>query len=375
MGHVHRAQCPAVLLRVPNDADAYKMFETLNDRGLRTSQADLIKNYLFGHAATRINEIQTRWAYMRGALESLEEDEVTTVTFLRHALIVLRGFLREAEVYDIVQDLVNSASSAIEFSSTLEGLSHAYVASFNPEHERWSSYSDSARRAIEVFNLLKIRPMQPLLLAITAKMNGIEASASFQFALSLGVRLLIASTTRSGSVEGPLADAANAVYLGTIQSVGGLRERLHTITPSDQEFREAFEVARVSNARLARYLLRSLEMTASGGAEPWFIPLNDRSVITLEHVLPRKPGTAWPGFTDDDVRRYSPRLGNLALLQAKANSNLRSDAFSERTGVYASSPYILTNRIGRQPQWTPEAIVERQRWMADLAVRTWPVTG
>ncbi len=34
-----------VLLRVPDDADAYKMFETLNDRGLRTSQADLIKNY------------------------------------------------------------------------------------------------------------------------------------------------------------------------------------------------------------------------------------------------------------------------------------------------------------------------------------------
>ena len=34
-----------VLLQVPNDADAYRMFETLNDRGLRTSQSDLVKNY------------------------------------------------------------------------------------------------------------------------------------------------------------------------------------------------------------------------------------------------------------------------------------------------------------------------------------------
>ena len=33
----------AVLLQVPNDADAYRMFETLNDRGLRTSQSDLVK--------------------------------------------------------------------------------------------------------------------------------------------------------------------------------------------------------------------------------------------------------------------------------------------------------------------------------------------
>ena len=44
----------AVLLQVPNDADAYRMFETLNDRGLRTSQSDLVKNYRLclagGHA-------------------------------------------------------------------------------------------------------------------------------------------------------------------------------------------------------------------------------------------------------------------------------------------------------------------------------------
>lgn len=51
----HRAL--AVLLRVPDDADAYRMFETLNDRGLRTSQADLIKNYLFGRSGQRFAEV------------------------------------------------------------------------------------------------------------------------------------------------------------------------------------------------------------------------------------------------------------------------------------------------------------------------------
>jgi hypothetical protein len=54
----HRAM--VVLLRVPNDANAYKMFETLNDRGLRTSQADLIKNYLFGRSGDRFQEVQNR---------------------------------------------------------------------------------------------------------------------------------------------------------------------------------------------------------------------------------------------------------------------------------------------------------------------------
>ena len=40
----------AVLLTVSDGSRAFKMFETLNDRGLRTSQADLVKSYLFGEA-------------------------------------------------------------------------------------------------------------------------------------------------------------------------------------------------------------------------------------------------------------------------------------------------------------------------------------
>ena len=201
-----------VLLRVPNDANAYKMFETLNDRGLRTSQADLIKNYLFGRSGDRILEVQTKWAYMRGALESLEEENIT-IDFLRHALIAT-GFTREAQVFDVVQDMVKGEQAAITFSSTLEVLANAYVAIFNPEHEKWNGYPDMVRRAIEVFNLLNIKPMRPLLLSIATKFKPKEAAQAYQFLVSLGIRLLIASSTRSGSVETPLAAAANEVFTG-----------------------------------------------------------------------------------------------------------------------------------------------------------------
>ena len=70
----------AVLLQVPDDADAYKMFETLNDRGLRTSQADLIKNFLFGDPASG-SRSPVPWSYMRGALEALDEDDITINSF------------------------------------------------------------------------------------------------------------------------------------------------------------------------------------------------------------------------------------------------------------------------------------------------------
>src|ERR1019366_4375684 len=92
-----------ILLRVPNAANAYRMFETLNDRGKRTSQSDLVKNYLFGRAGERVAEAQQKWASMRGALETMEDDD-TTILFLRYALTAVRGFVREADVYEAVQN-------------------------------------------------------------------------------------------------------------------------------------------------------------------------------------------------------------------------------------------------------------------------------
>jgi hypothetical protein len=363
----HRAL--VVLLKVPDKTNAYKMFETLNDRGLRTSQADLIKNHLFWRSGDRFAEVQSRWSYMRGALETSDEEDIT---FLRHALIVLRGPIREADVYDEVQDIAKSEQTTVSFATTLENLANTYVATFNPEHERWNTYPDSTRRAIEVFNLLGIRPMRPLILAVAARLSKKETTRAYKLMISIGVRLLIASSTRSGSVEIPLANAARDVSEGTIETAAQLKDALVTLTPTDQEFRSAFEHARVSNARLARYYLRSLEMTAKSESQPWFVPQNDGQVINLEHVLPKKPEGDWSTFSEDDARQKTTRLGNLALLRASDNSDLKSKTFADKKPIYAGSPYVLTSQIADLEQWTPGTIDARQKQLAKLAVKTWP---
>jgi len=79
-----------ILVRVPNPSDAYRMFETLNDRGKRTSQSDLVKVYLFGRAGPRQQEVQQRWSFTRDALESIADEDDLTIPFLRHALTVIR---------------------------------------------------------------------------------------------------------------------------------------------------------------------------------------------------------------------------------------------------------------------------------------------
>ena len=373
----HSAQ--VILLKVPTDVNAYKMFETLNDRGLKTSQADLVKNYLFGQSDSRLTEAQQKWALMRGTLESSEEDDIT-VTFLRHALISIRGYLREGEVYEEVQRRAKGPQTSIEFLTILESLSSTYVAIFNPESEKWNAYSDSMRQAIQTLNLLNIRPMRPLMLAVAAKFNPKEAVEAFRMFISWGVRLMLASSTRSGGVEEPMAEAAKKVFAASpsgsllpITTAAGLKKELAHIIPGDEQFRQAFEVATVSKATLARYYLRSLEMAAKNEAAPWFIPNNDKGTINLEHVLPERPGANWPQFTEESHRIYGKRIGNLALLQAKSNSDLRSSDFETKKAVYKDSPYELTRQIGTASEWNEQKISNRQKGLASLSLKAWPL--
>jgi hypothetical protein len=345
----------------------------LNDRGLRTSQSDLVKNYLFGRAGDRIQEVQQRWTFMRGALETMEDDDIT-ITFLRHALTVMYGFVRETDVYEMVQNQVRGAQPAVTFTNTLELLANVYVAIHNPEHEKWNTYSDTTRRAIEVLNLFDIRPIRALMLAVAHTFTDREAQRAFRFSVSLGVRLMIASSTRTGTVEEGLAAAAHKIFSGDVATAAALIKELSAITPKDVPFKAAFEDGTVSNRKLARYYLRSLEMVAKDESEPWHIPNDDKSIINLEHVLPEKPLDSWPQFTDEQVKLYHRRIGNLCLLRASENSTMKSAAFYIKKPILASSPYVLTQQIGNEDTWTISEIVERQKTLADLALRAWSIT-
>jgi uncharacterized protein DUF1524 len=103
------------------------------------------------------------------------------------------------------------------------------------------------------------------------------------------------------------------------------------------------------------------------------LPNNDQGVINLEHILPDKPDGNWPQFSDDEIKMYRNRIGNLALLRATENSDLRSSDFASKKAVYACSPYELTKHVARAEAWTTTEINERQKMLADLAVKAWAI--
>jgi hypothetical protein len=205
------------------------------------------------------------------------------------------------------------------------------------------------------------------MLSIAREFAPQETYKAMRLLVSLSVRYLIVGGGRSGTVEQALADAACDVSDRKIVTAKDLLSKLDPVTPKDREFREGFAVAQVANAKFARYLLRSLEMTVKAEPNPCFIPNDDAHVINLEHVLPRKPEGKWPQFTDDEADAFHRRLGNVALLQAKSNSDLRNSTFDDKRGVYAAS------QIAGVDAWTVEQIMNRQEKMADFAPATWPL--
>lgn len=111
-------EAQVILLKVPDNLDAFVMFETLNDRGLKASQADLLKNYLLSQAGDRVGEAQQKWAKMLAILESMGEGDIT-VTYLKHLLTWRRGHTKEREVYEAVRETVTSQQGTIDFSDCL----------------------------------------------------------------------------------------------------------------------------------------------------------------------------------------------------------------------------------------------------------------
>lgn len=118
--------------------------------------------------------------------------------------------------------------------------------------------------------------------------------------------------------------------------------------------------------------MRTLERAAQGDSQPWMVPNHEVEAITLEHILPLKPMENWTDWDAEDVKTYVKRLGNLALLKASTNSQLKSDGFADKSPHFAESDLETTKMIAGYTSWRPQDVVDRQEYLSSLALRAWP---
>jgi hypothetical protein len=71
-----RDSVKVIWVQVPDDTNAFMIFETLNDRGLTLAITDLLKNHLFGLSGPRLGEVRQSWISMTSVLEAIEEEDI-----------------------------------------------------------------------------------------------------------------------------------------------------------------------------------------------------------------------------------------------------------------------------------------------------------
>jgi hypothetical protein len=362
-----------IALTVPDHFNAFVMFETLNDRGLKTSQADLLKNYLLGQCGDDgVTEGQQKWAKMIGVLESLGESDIT-VTYLRHLLTCLYGHTKEREVYGRVREAINSKQRALEFLDMLAESASDYAALLNPNHKKWNGYGTSTRHHLStIISTLKVEQIRPLMFAVTRTFKVGEAKEAFRLFVCWSVRFLVVGG-RGGFLDTNYAKAAHEVSKGAIKTTKQLADFMKDIVPPEATFEAAFSEARVGKDYLARYYLRALERNRKGEDQPELVPNEEEEEINLEHVLPEHPELNWPDIAPELAEAYFNRIGNMVVMQAKKNSTVGNAAFADKQKLFAQSAYLLTAEVGERPKWTTTEIQQRQKALAKRAVETWPL--
>jgi hypothetical protein len=365
-----------IVVSVPSFANAFTIFETLNDRGLDLAISDLLKNFLFGKAGARLGEVQQAWVSMYSLFEAAGNEDLV-VDFIRQLWSSHYGLTREKELYEKIKPKVTSNASAVDVVKQLECGARLYQAIVNTGHEMWAEYGTTARDLMATLNTLGITRIRPLVIAVLDEFDASEVTKALKLMVSWAVRFMIVGGLGTGTLEEYYSSRAKEIRDGKIKSAAGLRKAMQKLVPSDREFQESFGHASVSKSVLARYYLRVLEREANGEQEPELLPNENKEEVNLEHVLPETPGAAWKHLTTEMAEAYTHRIGNLALMRRRDNKDVGNESSQDKAKAYAISRLRLTKQVAemidKAKSWGPTEIENRQKEMSALAVKAWPI--
>lgn len=392
------------LIRIitPTIANALKVFETINDRGVGLNAMDLLKNLLFMRTASKdYPKLKDRWKTLVDTLDACREKPLRFLRYYimaHHEIDYHRG-LREDEIYDwfvkhstecgietnplgFLDDLIECARAHASFlaSKDAQGTENRYL--------RNLSFLGGALRQQYVL-LLAGRALPPSLFdKLCRAIENLffcyiitrEPTKTFERNFARWSSDLRAVTNEEG------LDAFISKYL--VQDMTNRAERF------DFAFRE------LSQDRIQQYRIRYIlaKLTQYIEEQAWGNPAHSRldhyitKKVEIEHILPTRPRPDVRAAFDkeDEYDLHVGRLGNLTLLEKTINGSVSNGSFTDKASGFKQSSFLLTKSLVESPrvgvdtqlnraveqliqfdEWTSSAIQKRQDMLASLASKVW----
>ncbi|AMG31161.1 DUF262 domain-containing protein [Grimontia hollisae] len=378
-------KCNIIHMVTDKVADAYKLFQVINDRGEQLNHTDLLRAKTLGITDDKddeliFNQVENIW-------DKLDEDYGSSLEKLlgyyysSHTGDKVKG----ASFYDQCMDRIFSVDKKTspqivfdkmrDIKKSLEKASLISQGEWPYTNSVLSSWQRSRLKFLIVY--LKHTHCIPLLLAAT----NLKEKQFYEI-----VRVLEIFFFRYKNVCGNKIDLATTRYYKSCREISdgkftvqgfktSLRELVHKHA-FDEVFKSRIDELDYSKSKVSlRYLLLGLEDSwlwyKSGmkegvkGREGMFdySLIFDFSSATVEHIYPQ-----CPDVKDVNLEPLLNKLGNLTILGPKHNEELGNLPYSEKAKIYVSDTKLKINKeFENYPVWNKESLLERREELMNAA--------
>lgn len=365
-----------VMARIPVNSQeaAFKIFTTLNDRGLRLSPPDLLLSYLMETAnESDRKDIRATWTEM---IQKMGAHDIHD--FLRTMWVSRHGDLKKDDLFTalknyIEKDHVNSLDFAKECGQEVDDYIQLVMA------DETQLPKDSFPHVRALTRELGFKPALPLLLSSYLLMQPGDFEKVVKYLLVFVTRYSIIGNLDSSGMEDLLFRLARDVRstvkdegdkVGSKNAIDAIKQALFANSPNDTAVKAAVvKETTVLESSDAKYVMKRL---ANYMQDP------QKQVIVgdtnLEHIYPQNPeDTEWGGKANQEkLEPLTWHIGNLTIFGKKANKKVANFEYDIKLPKYAASLVAMTNNIAsKYSKWDETTIIDRATDLAKLVVQVW----
>jgi DNA-binding Lrp family transcriptional regulator len=394
-------QAILVKIEVANHADAFVLFESLNNRGMPLTPVDLIKNHLLAESERkRVMNVDDAFQQWNEMLTNLGDNYATQERFLRHYYNAFK-----AELPEIPNAAVATRTNLIRIyenllSANIKPRTEALVAASRiygrvtcvAETDSPTRLDDSLRQLMRAQGA----PSYMLLMWLLSKQSDLKLPEDHLVQMTDQLTSFFVRRNLTGS---PQTYALPRLFMTIIEKISGhtgaeilhiVAQELRDASSGDDDFQKRLEgPIYQENADVARFILTTLSedaMTKETLKDLW-AQEKGHFVWTIEHILPQGVNLpdAWKQMLggaeaavvaqEKDVHRlgnltitaYNSTLGNKSFADKRDRTDAKDRFIGYRNGL------VLNESLATKNSWTVADIETRTRKLAEQAAAHFPL--
>jgi uncharacterized protein with ParB-like and HNH nuclease domain len=375
-----------VTIDCPNQESAFRLFETLNDRGLELSEVDLMKNYLYKKAVNNsgINEeaIKQDW---EDIIDSIRYEMKKPFRFFIHYFLFaptpdISTNISQNTLYETFQELIDEdiPESEITLEQYLSRMAEDTILYLNMMNAEVSKFDSTSNNRINelLFGLDRLGYTQERTYLMGLLYHLDSASEVIR-----GIKLIEAHIIRQRFTKNVTGSDLNELYAEICRDaftredpIRYIQSQLRSQAPSDDELEAAITGNEFPRSQRTLFLLERIEADQFRGSSHSQVPSGE-----IEHIIPRKAYSAkkynsWQDYLKCGKAEFNEnkdKLGNLTILEQRLNLEASDRPFEQKKAKYRGSDYLMSNGISEYDEWSIEIVQQRTEELAEMVSDTW----